>query len=118
MLLIFKAMIEQLLQAIALGMGVSVLAILCTHASITEKPRNWISSKSKFLAGLLDCPFCTSFWITVPVECLFALNIFDPDGDGTTLFAYGGFFFTYLFIIGCAGVFSGLIIRLLSSIEQ
>jgi hypothetical protein len=109
-------MLTQFLQAIALGMGVSVLAILCTHAAITEKPRSWISSKSKFLAGLLDCPFCTSFWITAPVEFIFGLNLFAGDDDTTSMMLLGCFF-TYLFIIGCAGVFSGLIIKLLSAIE-
>ena len=32
-------------------------------ASILEKPRAWIFSKSDFARELLSCPMCTGFWV-------------------------------------------------------
>lgn len=37
-------------------------ALIVTAAKIFDKPRTWISSKSKFIGEMLKCILCTSFW--------------------------------------------------------
>jgi len=35
------------------------------NSALLEKPRNWISKRSSFLAKLFSCPLCVGFWLGV-----------------------------------------------------
>lgn len=39
------------------------LTTILVYGSIFEKPRTWISNKSKFLGKLINCVLCTSTWV-------------------------------------------------------
>ena len=47
---------------------------LLNEASIFDKPRNWIKSKSKFLNNLLSCPNCCSFWVGIGIHFLYPIT--------------------------------------------
>lgn len=47
-------------------------------ATIFDKPRNWISNKSKFMKELLGCKYCLSVWAAAFV-CLSIFAMYEPD---------------------------------------
>lgn len=32
------------------------------YDTIADRPRNWLTARSKFLRDLLECPYCSGFW--------------------------------------------------------
>ena len=47
---------------------------ILVFGSIFDKPRKWLTKKSKFLGELLECMMCTSTW----VGFFFSLTFFSP----------------------------------------
>lgn len=47
---------------ILIGTGITNIVV---NASILDKVREAITSRSKFMAGLLECMLCTGFWVGV-----------------------------------------------------
>ena len=43
------------------------LTRLATRDTITARPRDWATGRSRFLEGLLACPWCTSVWVAAGV---------------------------------------------------
>jgi len=35
------------------------------HSELFDKPRDWLSIKSRWLARLMSCGWCLSFWVSV-----------------------------------------------------
>lgn len=61
--------------AIVLAMAAAAIAILLTKAAITRKFRHWVSSKSRFLEGLFQCPYCMGHWWVFPGAFYYDLRI-------------------------------------------
>ena len=43
-------------------------------ASLLDRPRDFISSKSPFFEGLLSCPMCSGFWVGLIMSMYFGVN--------------------------------------------
>jgi len=57
------------------------LTFLTCDATIFNRPRDYVRSKSRFLSELLTCYFCTGFW----VSSFWYVVLFYPSPDGDVL---------------------------------
>jgi hypothetical protein len=105
---------ELLIPLLILGMAVSVLSLLVTKAGITGFVRDFFENRfgeDSLLLELFSCPFCMSFWLTIPVDLVYRFVPIESD------FPPMDYFIGYLCIIGVAAFFSGIIYGLISKIE-
>ena len=104
-------MIENL---VFVSLAVSVLSLLITKAGITEFIRIFLEGyflKESLWVELFRCPFCMSFWLTIPIDVRYRIVLAHSD------FLALDYFIGYLCIIGVAAFFSGIIYGLISKIE-
>lgn len=74
-------MIEKFLLIIYLGLATSAISVALTRAEISNGLRDWLKKENEFLYKLVNCPFCTSFW----VAALLVL-IYQPETGHAPLF--------------------------------
>ncbi len=60
-------MIETFLLILYLGLATSAISVALTRAEISKGLRDVLKEKNEFLYKLVNCPFCTSFWVAVPL---------------------------------------------------
>ncbi len=75
---------------INLILGLAGLTIIISSGSIFDKPRAFISNKSKFLGELVSCPMCLGFWVGLIFAALFGINPIIIAGI-VSLFSWGFF---------------------------
>jgi len=58
---------------IVLILAVFRVTRLATTDTIFDTPRNWVHDHSSFFSEMLDCDWCASFWVAVPVAVAYWL---------------------------------------------
>lgn len=94
-----------LLQLLALGLAVGTAAWTLTKATIFERPRDWIDTKSEWFGNLVHCPYCTSHWLA-----LGAVLIYQPVVMSSGLFIVDLLMST-LIVVAFSAFTGGLIYR-------
>ena len=95
--------------ALIMSGAVSTVAMVVTKAGIMSKFRNWIDDRSKFLGELVACPFCFSFYVMLPLQCIYKINLIQrvPILDEVV---------SYFFMIAICSFFCGWIYKSISKI--
>ena len=57
--------INDFLICIIIALAVSPISFTITKTKIFKPIRSWAFSKNKFLGELLECPYCSSHWISL-----------------------------------------------------
>lgn len=135
-------MIHNLFTSIVLSMAISVFALLMTKANLTSFIRDFLEEKEwTFLHELFSCPFCFSFWVGAVAQLIFRIRLMGPEicqrvvmtfpwpnTDGTRTNAdvvvpssagtISDYAVTYLFMVGVAAIFSGILYKSISLIDS
>jgi len=71
------------------GVGITNLVV---NASVLNTPRNFLTSRSSFMSGLLECMMCSGFWVGIVLGLSTGVN---PILAGPTV-SLISFVFSYL----------------------
>lgn len=63
-----------MLEDITVALAAASLTVLLTEATITERSRIWLLNNQHAIGKVLDCPFCTS-WYIVTALCVLSEGI-------------------------------------------
>ncbi len=92
--------------------AVGTISLTVTKTKIFKPLREWIKTKSAFLGGLFECPYCFSFY----VAALFYIPYHD---DLKLIVSYQIFDYitSYLSLVCFSSFFTGFIYKSISQIE-
>lgn len=48
---------------IQIALAAASITVLLTEATLTERMRTWLFNNQHAIGKVLDCPFCTSWWV-------------------------------------------------------
>ncbi len=103
-------MLEKFILIVYLGFATSALSVTLTKADIAKPLRDWVA-KHLGPETLLSCPFCTGWWVAMPLTLIYQPMMTDK------------YFLIELFvsltaIIGIAAVISGIIIQTIPNFKE
>jgi hypothetical protein len=73
--------LEGLYAVVLLALMVAALSVTITKAKIFERQRDWIYDKNGWLGKLVQCPYCSSHWLSLGV-----VLVYQPTPGVTSVF--------------------------------
>lgn len=55
---------------IYIALAAASLVVLLTEATITERLRTWLYNNQHTIGKVLDCGFCTAWWVVLPLAVI------------------------------------------------
>lgn len=62
-----------IIQFLVLGLCAGAISLTLSKGTIFKKARAWVDKKSDFFGELINCPYCTSHWVS-----FFMMLVFHP----------------------------------------
>lgn len=106
--------VYQLINCFICSIPVGVISLTLSKAYIFHSFREWVVSKSKFFGEVIQCPFCTSFWVAFLLMPVFEQRLsLSPFDNVFTIFLSA--IFGWLAIVAFASLTAGTVYRMYSS---
>ncbi len=103
-------MLEKFILIVYLGFATSALSVTLTKADIAKPLRDWVA-KRLGPETLLSCPFCTGWWVAMPLTLIYQPTMTDKH-------VLIELFVSLVAVIGVAAVISGIIIQTIPNFKE
>lgn len=94
-----------------LSAAVSAVSMILAKSTLFERPRDWVKEHSKFFGQLVNCPLCTSVWVSALTTAVFAPVLVPGSAVILQLLV------SWLAIVAVAAPISGIIYKSFSQME-
>lgn len=101
---------EGLVAILYLGLATSAVAVTLTKADIAKPLRDWVSRKWGE-GTMLSCPFCTSYWIALPLVIIYRPYVVKTMPPVDLLVSLAA-------IVGVAAIVSGITIQTIPNFKE